>query len=126
MQPYVRESYFLIWCFFFDIHPNVEVNRIYLRSLFCDRILNMTANAITISSRLEAAGLEKKTADAVASELVEFNDEKSATKADIAELKAELKADIVRIETKMDTKFNIVIALISAVFIALVMGRLLG
>lgn len=52
----------------------------------------MTANAFAISRRLVEKGVEKRTADAVAEEIVTHSDESLATKADIAELKGEIKA----------------------------------
>lgn len=72
-------------------------------------------NAITISNDLERAGLEKKAADAIASKIVDFKDESSATKADLIEVKAELKNDITRVETKL----NIGLGLIVGIFIAI-------
>lgn len=75
----------------------------------------MTTNAFAISRRLVEKGVAKETAEAIAEEIVTHSDESLATKADIA-----------RIEAKLDAKFNIIIALVSAIFIALVADKFIG
>ena len=54
----------------------------------------MSSNSIAISRELLAAGVEEKTASAVAEAIVKHSDDRNATKVEILELEANLKDEI--------------------------------
>ena len=82
----------------------------------------MATHSLAISRELESAGIEKKHAEAIAEAVATHSDESFATKADIARLEGRID----KVDAKMDAKFNIVIGLVSALFIAFVVDKIVG
>lgn len=72
-------------------------------------------HSLAISRDLEAAGIEKKHAEAIAGAVVTHSDESFATKADIAELKGEIKA----LSSEMRGQMNLLMGLVCGLYIGL-------
>ena len=85
----------------------------------------MTINAIAISRRLAESGMDRKTAEAVAEEIVTHSDETFATKADIAELKGEIMGEIKSLAVQVKLLTGLVIGLYIGLA-ALFVDRLAG
>lgn len=82
----------------------------------------MSASAFAISRRLAERGVDKKTADAVAEEIITHTDENHATKADIVRLEGKIESLAVRMEGKIETlasQIKILTALVVGLYIGL-------
>ena len=75
----------------------------------------MTANAFAISRRLVEKGVEKRTADAVAEEIVTHSDENFATKADIARLEGKIEA----LASELRAQIKLLTALVIGLYVGL-------
>lgn len=56
---------------------------------------------LSLTNALEAAGIERKAAERVASEIFDAINENVATKTDLAELRAAFRADIADLRTEL-------------------------
>jgi hypothetical protein len=81
----------------------------------------MSGNSIAISRELLAAGVEQKTASAVAEAIVTHSDERHATREDLIRLEANLQKQLSKLEAKVDAetkkndmRFNFIIGLLIA------------